>query len=168
MNIHVNKRGKMWSKMIYNKIFSYLNYQEHINLSKYEYLKPYLYVNPELSIHKEYICFNCKNILTPIMRNYLEEHYGGEDEYIQQLFIYEGDFTLQTEEEKDDLLNDSVKDYLGKFYQLALYEVLFEERQLHLLSNQSKCHLHSKYLLPFLEKIEKRCLQKYIQKIENL
>jgi hypothetical protein len=154
--------------MINQKIFSYLSYQEHIKLSKYEFLRPYIYLHHDLELNHDYLCFQCKNILTPIMRNYLEEHYGGEDEYLEQLFIYEGDFTVQTEDEKDDLINDSIKDYLGKFYQLALYEILFEERSFHLISPHSKCHLHSKYLLPFLEKIEKRCLQKYIQKIENL
>ena len=157
----------MFTELMVQRIFSYLSFQDHMRYKEYEVLRPYLYINPEIDVKKECLCKGCQRVIIPILKDLLDEYYGSEDEYLHQLFLYEGDFQLQTEEEREEWIYDSIHRHLVEFYQTSLYEVLFEERYLHLVKPNYRCLLHNIHLLPFLNKIEKRCVKKYIQMIEN-
>lgn len=157
----------MFTEIVYQRIFSYLSFHDHLKYSEYDVFKPYLYINHEIDVKKKYLCKGCQRVIIPIIKDILDEHYGSEDEYLHQLFLYEEDFQVQTEEERIDYIYDNIQRHLVEFYQTSLYEVLFEERFLHLITSNQKCHLHNKQLLPFLNKIEKRCVKKYIHMIEN-
>ncbi len=157
----------MFTEIMRQKIFSYLSFQDHIKLYENKEFRPYLYINLDVQMDKKYICRGCQMTIGRVIKDYLDDYYGSEDEYLHYLFLYEGDFQLQTEEEKDQWIQDCIQQHLFEFYQTSLYEVLFDERYLHLLSEKNKCHLHNLQLLPFLEKIEKRCVKKYIQMFEN-
>lgn len=157
----------MFTELMYQRIFSYLSFQEHMRFKEYEVFRPYLYINHVIDLQKECLCRGCQKVMIPILKDLLDDHYGCEDEYLHHLFLYEEDFQVQTEEERIDYIYDNILRHLIEFYQTSLYEVLFEERFLHLITSNQRCLLHNIKLLPFLNKIEKRCIKKYIQMIEN-